>query len=193
MAFRRGFKSEAHSLANEVRAELDLHPLSRLDPFKLVAHLEIPAFPLSHLSSTLPDAVHQLTVVDESALSGVTVFHDIRRVIVFNDAHHPGRQASDIAHEAAHALLHHPPAPAFDELGCRNWNDDQEDEAKFLSAALLVTEAAACDIVRRGMSEWAAAERYGVTRKLIRYRVNVTGARRRVARVARYRQTARSR
>ena len=141
MAFRWGFKSEAHSLAGEVRDELGLQPLDRLDPFQLVEHLEIPAIPLSRFNSTLAAEVRQLTVIDEGAFSGVTVFCGTRRAIVYNDAHHPCRQASDITHEAAHALLHHPPVAAFDDKGCRNWNDDHEDEAKFLGSALLVTES----------------------------------------------------
>lgn len=106
-------------------------------------------------------------------------------MVVYNDAHHPGRQSSDLTHEVAHALLHHAPAPAFDPVGCRHLDQDQEDEARFLGAALLVTEEAAMDVVRRRLPEREAAARYGVTPKLLRYRINVTGARNRVARATR--------
>lgn len=184
---RRGFKSEAHQLADEVREDLGLGPLDRLDPFDLVADLGIPAIPVTHLSSTIPGHVHQLTVADQGAFSGVTVFCCTRRIIIYNDHHHPGRQASDLSHEAAHALLHHPPAPAFDERGCRNWNDEHEEEARFLGGALLVTETAAMDVVRRKLDAREAARGYGVTPALMRYRINITGARVRVARGARSR------
>jgi hypothetical protein len=43
MAFHRGFKTEAHRLAAEVRAELSLGPLDRLDPSTLLGSLAIPA------------------------------------------------------------------------------------------------------------------------------------------------------
>jgi hypothetical protein len=188
MAFRRGFKAEAHRLAAEVRADLGLAPLDRLDPPALLESLAIPATPLSDLAGTIPQAVDQLAVADPEAFSAVTVFCGTRRAIVYNDAHHPGRQSSDITHEAAHALLHHAPAPAFDPVGCRHLDSDQEDEARFLGAALLLTEEAAMDIVRRGVPEREAAARYGITPKLVRYRINVTGARNRVARATR-RQT----
>jgi hypothetical protein len=100
----------------------------------------------------------------------------------------PAARPATSPHEAAHALLNHAPAPAFDPVGCRHLDRDQEDEARFLGAALLLTEEAAIDVVRRGVPEHEAAARYGITPKLLRYRINVTGARNRVARASR-RQT----
>ncbi|HKB50732.1 MAG TPA: ImmA/IrrE family metallo-endopeptidase [Solirubrobacterales bacterium] len=190
MAFRRGFKSEAHELAAEVRADLGLGGLDCLQPLALVEQLAIPAIPLSDYAATIPTEVRQLCFIDRGAFSAVTVFCGNKRVIVYNDAHHPGRQTSDITHEAAHALLHHPPAPAFDPFGCRHLNEDHEEEARFLGAALLLTEEAAMDVVRRGLSEREAAANYGITPKLLRYRVNVTGAKKRVARARRSRASA---
>jgi AIPR protein len=39
--------------------------------------------------------------------------------------------------------VHHPPTPALYNSGCRNWNQDIEDEAQWLVGALLTTEDAA--------------------------------------------------
>ena len=188
MAYRRGFKTEAHALAVEVRAELDLNPTDRLDPFKLADHLEVPVLPLTALRESNPDCVRHFTQVEPEAFSGVTVFSGQRRMIVYNDAHVPGRQRSDVAHELAHALLMHPPAHALDEGGCRNWNADLEDEANFLGAALLVSEEAALDIVRRSLTIAHAAENYGVTPKLMQWRINATGALKRIQRSRDYRR-----
>lgn len=191
MAFWRGFKSAAHAISLEVRDELGLSPLDRLDPVALAAHLAIPVIPLSQLRAVGVEAAGYFMDVDEGAFSAVTVFHGSKRVIVYNDAHAPGRQASDVAHELAHALLHHSPAPAFGDGGCRDWNEDLEDEANFLGGALLVTEAAALDVVRRGVSEREAARAYGVTPTLMRWRINVTGARKRVERSHNWQRTRR--
>jgi Zn-dependent peptidase ImmA (M78 family) len=188
MAYRRGFKTEAHALAVEVRAELGLNPLDRLDPFELADHLEIPVLPLTALRDQNPACVRHFTQLEPEAFSGVTVFSGHRRMIVYNDAHVPGRQHSDVAHELAHALLMHPPAHALDEGGCRNWNADLEDEANFLGAALLVTEEAALNIVRRGLTIARAAELYGVTPKLMQWRINATGAQKRIQRSRDYRR-----
>jgi len=93
-----------------------------------------------------------------------------------------GRQASNLTHELSHALLLHPPTPALDDHGCRLWNQNIEDEAQWLAGALLVTEDAALWIARGGASVPTAALRLGVSEQMIRYRLNVTGAAKRIAR-----------
>ena len=105
--------------------------------------------------------------------------------MVHNDAHSPGRQASDLSHELSHGLLLHPPAPAFDAGGCRNWDPVLEGEAQYLAGALLITEEAALQIARSGLSLDAAAVRFGVSSAMVQYRINVTGARQRVSRARR--------
>src|SRR5262245_24503531 len=142
MALWWGFKAYANRVATEVREELDLEPLKPLNPFALGEQLAIPALPLSSLTETIPDVVHYLSKVDTGAFSAVTLFDGSRRRIVYNDAHSRGRQHSDIAHECAHGLLLHPPRPAFDGAGCRNWDENEEDEANWLGAALLITQEA---------------------------------------------------
>jgi Zn-dependent peptidase ImmA (M78 family) len=62
------------------------------------------------------------------------------------------------------------------------WNQNIEDEAQWLAGALLLTEDAALWIVREGASAPVAAEHFGISEQMVTYRVNVTGARMRVAR-----------
>lgn len=178
---RRGFKTEAHAHAREVRAELGLDADAPLDPWRLAAHLEIPILRLVELRHVAAAEVRYLRSVESGAFSAATIFRGRARVIVHNDGHAPTRQASDIAHELAHALLCHAPRPALDILGCRDWDDEVEKEADWLGPALLVSEEAAVEIVRRGLALDAAALEYGVSVKLLRFRINVTGAQRRVA------------
>lgn len=179
-SLRRGFKSEANTLARAVRAELGLAAADALDPWVLATHLGIPLLPLSALAEAIPEAVAYLTSGDSSALSAVTVFRGTRRLIVHNDAHSRQRQASDLAHELAHALLQHRPHAAFDALGCRVWREVEEAEAEWLAGALLVSEDAALAVVRRGLTILEAARAYGVSEAMMRFRLNVTAARRRV-------------
>lgn len=182
MALRHGFKSYANDLARLMRRELRLAPHEPLDPWRLAEHLAIPVIKLSDLG--VREARHFLRI-DASAFSAVTVFDGRRRVIVHNDAHDPGRQANDVAHEISHGLLMHEPGPAFGFHGCRNWNSAEEDEANWLGPALLISDEAAIHIVRTGMAFSQAATAYGVSQKLVTMRVNVTGA---VVRVARSRR-----
>lgn len=181
---RRGFKTEANAIAREVRGELALAPASPLDVWRLAEHLEIPVVPLSVLSESAPMAADLFLNDGQGMFSGVTVFYGSERTIVFNDAHVPGRQASDVGHELAHGLLLHPPEPAVDGRGCRYWNREVEDEANWLSGALLVPEEAALSVIRRGWSLAAASAHYGVTQSMMKFRINVTGAVKRVGRAA---------
>jgi Zn-dependent peptidase ImmA (M78 family) len=185
MGLRRGFKSEANDIAREIRMELGLGLLDRLDPLVLAEHLAISVIPISQLSGDAAPAVHHFTEVETGAFSAVTVFCGSERVIAYNDAHSPGRQASDVTHECSHALLLHPPVPALDGAGCRNWDQILEGEAEWLAGALLITEEAALVIVRGGMTLEATARMYGVSEPMVRFRVNMTGARKRVARARR--------
>jgi len=181
MALRRGFKTEAASTAGEVRAELGLGPLNRLDPLVLADWLDIPVVPLSELADRHSPIRHLLDGEPE-AFSAVTVFRGVERTIVHNDAHAPGRQNSNIAHELGHGLLMHPPTPALDDRGCRAWNQDLEDEAGWLAGCLLVTEEAALTIARGRWAKEQAADQLGVSLPMIQFRLNATGAVKRVAR-----------
>ena len=187
MAYRRGFKSEANATAAEIRAELGLKALDRLDPMVLAAHLEVPIIPLSGFGDDAPGALRHFTEVETGAFSAVTVFRGTRRTIVHNDAHVPGRQASNVVHELGHAVLLHDPTPALDDRGCRLWDQKVEDEAQWLAGALLLTEDAALWIARNGTSLAVAASHFGISEQMVTYRLNVTGARKRVARAKSFR------
>lgn len=180
---RHGFKTEANRLARAVRKDLGLDAEAPLDPWKLGDFLGVEIFPLSSLSE-LPAEIEHFMQVEPSALSAVTVFRGRKRAIVHNDGHLAGRQANNIAHELAHALLMHEPAPALTILGCRKWDPVVEDEANWLGPALLVSDEAALHIVKEQMTHKQAAALYGVSEEVIRMRLNVTGARRRALRPA---------
>jgi hypothetical protein len=123
-----------------VRRELRLALHDPLDPWRLAKHLEIPVHKLSDLRT---EVAHHFLHIERSAFSAVTVFRSNRRVIVHNDGHNAGRQASDISHELGHGLLLHRPAPALSVVGCRDWDPVLEEEADWLGAALLISDEAA--------------------------------------------------
>jgi len=121
---RWGFKSQANAIARKVRVELALGDAAPLDPWKLADHLAIQVLQLSSFGDAAPDATRHFLNVDTGAFSAVTVFAGSTRCVVLNDAHSRKRQASDLAHELAHALLQHPATPPLDQHGCRNWDED---------------------------------------------------------------------
>lgn len=178
------FASEAESTAETVRAEMHLKNIDRLDPLALANHLEIPVLSLSGLlgvageDKTLKAAVGVLRGSESSALSAVTVFGDIGRLIVYNDSHDASRQSSDLTHELAHGLLLHQPTIALGLGGCRAWDDDIESQASYLGGALLIPGKAARWSAKRGMSLSATAARFSCSPDMVNYRWNLSGARR---------------
>jgi Zn-dependent peptidase ImmA (M78 family) len=178
----RGFKAYATRLALDVRAELGLAALEPLDPWLLADHLEIE---IDTVSSFRDEAPHSMVLggSERAAFSAVTVLDESRRRIVVNDFHSLSRQTNSIAHELSHGLLMHPPAPPFDpRTTLRIHVPVIEQEASYLGGALLVTEAAALAVVANGYNVREAADHYGVSEELMRWRINMTGATKRVAR-----------
>jgi Zn-dependent peptidase ImmA (M78 family) len=181
MGLRRGFKTESNGLVREVRKELGIGLFDRLDPFALANHLGVPVTGLSQLILLAPD-ISYFIEVEKNAFSAVTVFNGSYRTIVHNDAHSAPRQNSNLAHELAHAILLHRPMVALDDSGCRYWNQDIEDEATWLGAALLVPEEMTLRIARGYCTSNDAAWNLGVSKAMITFRLNATGAARRVER-----------
>lgn len=181
MVLRRGFKTEANGWARDLRREMGLSSESPLCPRSLCRHLELPLISLSELTVEPQYLNYYLSGPGRAGFSAVTLFSQGKRWIIHNNAHEAGRQASNIAHEIAHALLHHPVPALFDADGQRSHNREHEEEANWLGPALLISEEAALSIVRRRLSIEDAAELYGTSRDVIQMRLNVNGARRRVA------------
>ena len=176
MGMRRGFKSEASELAAEVRAELRLGPLDRLDPRQLAQHLDIPTVPLSDLAPNCRGAVYFLRS-DLGTFSALTVFDGHRRMIIHNDAHSPARQNSNLTHELAHGLLGHEPRPALDaKTGCRLCNARNEEEADWLAGELLVTRDMALAVARGRFTMQWAMNHLGVSEQMLTWRMRKTGA-----------------
>ena len=192
MPLRWGFKSEAAALASEVRAELGLGQFGHLDPRQLAQYLSIHVVPLSDFVSTVQGAEHFLSV-ERNSFSALTVFFGHRRMIVHNDSHSEPRQNSNLAHELAHALLRHEPAAALDiGTGCRDWNDTKEQEAQWLAGELLVTSDMALAVVRGRLTRSQAMNRFGVSEAMLTWRINKTGAAKRVARERAWRRAGQS-
>jgi len=183
MSLRRGFKTEANAYAREMRREQGLADHAPLCPWKLAEHLAIPILRISDLSDEIDaTSLAYFSGIGSSTFSAVTVFKGPRRLIVHNDNHHLHRQAANIAHELAHGLLGHPPAPPLTDAGCRNFNRELEDEANWLGPALLVSDEAAFHIARQAIPIAQAIVMYGVSRELLSMRLQVSGANVRVAR-----------
>lgn len=176
--FRHGFKTQAERLSLELRAELGLTASDPLDPRDLAAHLAIPVRGLGDLESAGASAaaIRHFQNAASEVFSAVTLVQGHRRLIVVNDAHAVVRQSSDLAHELAHVSLEHEPHQSVFQNGCRRWNDQMEAEADWLGGALLVPRDGALEVARGGLSVAAAASHFGVSEKMMKWRLQHTGA-----------------
>jgi hypothetical protein len=184
MQFGYGFKTRANRIAVKVRSDLGLSAEEPLDPWQVCEHFEIDVIRLSSLRSPTGELVgdHFLRV-ERGVFSAITVVCGMRRAIVHNDWHALVRQRSNLMHEIAHALLGHRATPLLTGNGERHFDQMIEAEAHFLGGSLLITNEAAYRIARYGL-EGTAPDLYGVSERMLRYRLQVSGAMKRVARSA---------
>jgi hypothetical protein len=176
--FRRGFKTEVNDLVDDVRRDFGVRPLDPLDPLALAAHLEIPVVGITSCDANLVERFLRSTL--SSRFHAATVPLGTGSVIVHNDTASPARQRSNVAHELGHVLLEHNFAPVNTDEGPMR-DSAVEREAAWFGFALLVTAQAALTIVRTGLDVADAATLLGVSEDAVRYRLDVSGARRRAA------------
>jgi Zn-dependent peptidase ImmA (M78 family) len=179
MTLPRGFKAYSQEVARDIRRELGMSSTEPLNPWRVADCLDIPCLPMSALAEDEPDAVRLLMWEEQAAFSGFVLCIGHRRAIVYNDAHATVRQRSDLAHELAHALLLHQPHAA---MGGLVYDRGQEEQASWLGGVLLVPDSACVELCRHGWALAAAAEQMGVSRQLMQWRLNMSGARQRAER-----------
>jgi hypothetical protein len=162
-------------VASEERAELGLDGVEPLDPYALAAQHGIKVYPLRALAEfgIGEPALQHFSVDRTTAWSAALVPLGTARIIVENDAHPPVRRRSNIAHELGHFLLEHP----FDDVILgedhkRQFDKQQEKEAKFMSGELLVPLAAASRMAYQGWDNSRVASAYGVSEQFAQMQMN---------------------
>ena len=175
MSFARGFKSKAETLAEELRKEAGL-PNDR--PADLHRLAEVVGAEIISASSLVSEAaLEQLKEIQGDAFSACTFNISGRQVIVFNPLNSDARRASDVAHELAHVILRHDVRRLqrignFPFVSC---DHDQEDEAQWLAAALLLPRTLLIQCARHNMSPADIAEQFHVSERIASYRLHATG------------------
>ena len=127
-----------------------------------------------------PSALHQLTVMDSSSWSGMTVRTKAATGIVVNTSHSPERIASTIAHELAHIELRHTPSNvSLSQSGkillISEYTKELEEEADWLAGAILLPRDGLLRSRANGASTEAICRHFGVSRDLCAWRLRMTG------------------
>ncbi len=175
----RGFKTWCETTAARYRADIGLKPQEPLDPEALAAHLGVVVWRPEEVPELSGSSLRQLTNQDPDSWSAVTIRHGDTNLIIVNSAHAQTRQRSSLSHELAHIMLDHEPgridlSPAG-HLLLNSYEREQEDEADWLSGALLVPRAGLVIAYRSNTDPRILANRFQVSVDMLNWRLRMTG------------------
>lgn len=186
--FERGFKAWCERYAAEKRAELGLKAHAPLDPYKLAANLGIRVWKPEDIPGMTPELLGLLLKNDGKTSTGwsaVTLLESGRCLVILNTSHSPGRQASDLMHELAHRIRNHKTRDVeISTAGLmlvHDYDKAQEEEADWLSGCLLLPREALISIKRSRLALPDAAIQFGVSQRMLTYRLSMTGVNRQFA------------
>jgi Zn-dependent peptidase ImmA (M78 family) len=176
---RREFKMWAEETALSVREELSLSSAAPLDPFKLAEWLSVPVVVPEELHRLPDECKDRLLIEHSNNWSAVTITIGKEHLIVLNSARAVVQRKIDLAHELAHVILHHESSDQFATPGgiiaLRIYSNEEEEEACWLAACLLLPRDALFYIRRRGLTDEEACAEYGITEATLRFRCRVRG------------------
>lgn len=178
MAFKHGFKAWSERVSEHQRKSLGLNSHDPLNPYTLADHLGITILDFEAMPG-LDSDVARVLKAEKKTWSAITVSHAGKTGIVLNPYHSKPRTNSNLAHELSHYIIGHEPArvdvseESFFILD--SYNPDQEDEADWLAATLLLPRAVLLYIRKNKLSNQAASSHYGVSSQLLTFRLNKSG------------------
>jgi len=174
----RGFKTRCENLALQVRSDLGLSKVAPLPPKMLSQHLGVELWSPPQIRGLSQSALRQLSR-DKGSWSAVTIAVDGNEAVIYNNRHSPSRQSSDIMHELSHIILGHKPIEMMLfsqdlDIVLRDFDENTEGEATWLSGCLLLPREALLYVRKRGIDERTVREKYQVSSKLLRFRIDMT-------------------
>ncbi len=176
---KRGFKSQCERRSIELRRQMARTAIEPLLASEVAEHHNVTVWSPHNIVGVPHADIQHLLNAGHQEWSGFTLQLGNRHLIVANTAQSARRQNSVVMHELAHIILGH-------ELGSgmftnrghfvpSTYNQDQEDEAAWLGATLLLPRPALLWMRRQRMSDESAATHFGVSPDLLRWRIRMTG------------------
>lgn len=181
---QRGFKSRCEQIAKRYRRQLGVSLETALPYRQLAEELGVTVWAPGDVPGLDEATVRQLSVTDPASWSAVTIALDSRHVVVVNTAQNRRRIPNNIVHELAHIILGHPAARVDisedGHLWLTTYGRDQEKEADWLAASLLLPREGLLSRFSRCRDIGATAKHFRVSVELARWRLHATGVSRQV-------------
>ena len=176
---RRGFKSWCEGTSCDYRSHLGLELGDVLEPRELADHLGVLVWTPQEVPGLSARSIEQLTKNEPNSWSAVTIAAGGHNLVIVNSAHALTRQRSSLAHELAHVILNHRPTKArVSEEGFLfrdRYDTEQEEEADWLAGAMLLPRDGLVNAYRRNSSSEVIGLHFGVSTKLVDWRLRTTG------------------
>jgi Zn-dependent peptidase ImmA (M78 family) len=176
--YKRGFKSWCENTSAALRAELKLRTVDALIPATLASYLGIIVWKLEEVPGIPAESVAILRS-DSDSWSAATVCVGAKHAVILNSCHSAARMNSDFMHELSHLILAHTPArmdvSSDGILLLSTYNKAQEEEANWLSGALLLPRDALLHVRKKDIDDQTARRTYGCSQEMLDFRFRVTG------------------
>lgn len=176
---QRGFKSRCEQASRRYRRKLGVSLVDALPYGELADNLGVTLWTPGDVPGLDNETVCQLAVTDANSWSAVTVKLDEKQVVVVNTAQDERRIPNNVVHELAHIILGHAAARVDISEDGHLWLDtygrDQEDEADWLAASLLLPRDGLLSFFSRCRTIEGIAAQFQVSVELARWRLNATG------------------
>jgi hypothetical protein len=176
---KRGFKSQCERRAVELRRQLRRAPIDPLPALDVAKYFEVAVLSPNEIQGISDEDLNHLLREGSNEWSGFTLRISGRHLIVVNTAQSKRRQSSVLMHELAHIILGHQLATgtisADGHFVPANYDQDQEDEAAWLGATLLLPRPALLWMRRVLMPNDQAATHFEVSPDLLTWRIRMTG------------------
>lgn len=180
--FERGFKAWCDNTSLGIRKKMGLKPSDPLSAYDLAEQLNVNVVALDSLQFLPTNSRDFLAKGGDGEWSAATIQVGGHHYVVINPSHSLARQSSNLMHELAHIIREHT-STSFsmqDGIAMRPYDSLQENEANWFAGSLLLTQNALFAINTDNLDEELA--KYGVSKSLYNWRLNVTGVRRRLMR-----------
>jgi Zn-dependent peptidase ImmA (M78 family) len=173
---RRGFKSTAERLAEDIRARQGVGDVDPVVLERVAADMGVDIVAADELVER--SRLEELAAIQSDAFSAATFERaNGRKAIVYNPLHSQGRNRSNQAHELAHILLDHE-VRTIERVGSFIYftcDSEQEEEADWLGGCLLLPRALLLKAAFAGLGSVEIAEKFGTSEPMARFRLNASG------------------
>lgn len=184
---RHGFKAESERISLRAREALGLTSIAAIDPWTYARSLGVIVLDFDTLKLAANHCA-QLLDRDSESWSGLTLKENGTHFVLVNPSHLKTRQRNTLVHELAHIQLGHVPSRVdFSDSGLMllsDYPEEQEHEADWLSAAILLPREALRHYRVRGWDSVRIANEYGVSQQLADWRLRMTGVEAQMKRAA---------